>query len=334
MMLARLAVAALAALLLSGRAQAADLPVLTVYTYSSFIADWGPGPAVKKAFEAQCGCRVDYVAPGDAVEILTRLRLEGKATKADVVLGLDLNLAAEAEQTGLFAPHGLDLSGLDLPMPWAERTFVPFDYGYFAFVYDKNRLKDPPASLKALVDGDPGEKILIEDPRTSTPGLGLLLWVREVYGDKAGEAWAKLRPRVLTVAKSWDEAYGLFLKGEAPLVLSYTTSPAYHVLAEKKDNYAAALFSEGHYMQVEIAGRTATSKQPELAQRFLQFVVSPEFQAIIPETNWMYPVVNPKGGLPPVFDAFRPGKALLFPSPEVAENSKAWIAEWLAAMSR
>ncbi|MFO1059300.1 MAG: thiamine ABC transporter substrate binding subunit [Dongiaceae bacterium] len=334
MTLVRLGLAALAALLISGRSQAADLPVLTVYTYSSFVADWGPGPAVKKAFEAECGCRVEFVAPGDAVEILTRLRLEGTSTKADVVLGLDLNLAAEAAATGLFAPHGMDLSKVDLPLPWIDRDFVPFDYGYFAFVYDKNRLANPPTSLKALVDGDPAQKILIEDPRTSTPGLGLLLWVRQVYGDKAGEAWAKLRPRVLTVAKSWDEAYGLFLKGEAPLVLSYTTSPAYHVLAEKKDNYAAALFSEGHYLQVEIAGRTVTSKQPELAQRFLQFVVSPAFQSIIPQTNWMYPVAKPPGGLPPVFDAFRPQHALLTPSAEVAENSKAWIAEWLTAMSR
>ena len=66
MTLVRLALAALAALLLTARSQAADLPVLTVYTYSSFVADWGPGPAVKKAFEASCGCRVDYVAPGDS----------------------------------------------------------------------------------------------------------------------------------------------------------------------------------------------------------------------------------------------------------------------------
>ena len=94
------------------------------------------------------------------------------------------------------------------------------------------------------------------------------------------------------------------------------------------------LFSEGHYLQVEIAGRTVTSKQPELAQRFLQFVVSPAFQSIIPQTNWMYPVAKPPGGLPPVFDAFRPQHALLTPSAEVAENSKAWIAEWLTAMSR
>jgi thiamine transport system substrate-binding protein len=175
---------------------------------------------------------------------------------------------------------------------------------------------------------------VIEDPRSSTPGLGNVLWVQAAYGDRAAEIWKGLKPHVLTMTRGWSEAYGLFLDGQADMVLSYTTSPAYHAVAENDDKYAYAPFTEGFVPQVEVAGRTATSKQPELAQRFLQFVVSPEFQAIIPETNWMYPVVNPKGGLPPVFDAFRPGKALLFPSPEVAENSKAWIAEWLAAMSR
>ena len=48
-------------------------------------------------------------------------------------------------------------------------------------------------------------------------------------------------------------------------MLSYTTSPAYHIIAEKKDNYAAANFAEGHYLQ-EVAARTAASKQPELAE--------------------------------------------------------------------
>ena len=107
----------LAALSASGIAAAAEPPVLTVYTYSSFTADWGPGPAVKKAFEATCACRLDFVSVGAAVDILTRLRLEGKSTKADVALGLDLNLATEAATTGLFAPSDVDLSTLELPVP-------------------------------------------------------------------------------------------------------------------------------------------------------------------------------------------------------------------------
>ena len=134
--------------------------------------------------------------------------------------------------------------------------------------------------------------MIYEDPRTSTPGLGLLLWMQKVYGDNAPQAWQKLAKKTVTVTKGWSEAYGLFLKGESDLVLSYTTSPAYHILEEKKDNYAATNFSEGHYLQVEVAARTAASKQPELAQKFLQFMVSPAFQNAIPTGNWMYPVAN------------------------------------------
>ncbi len=93
-----------------------------------------------------------------------------------------------------------------------------------------------------------------------------MLWMQKVYGDKAPEAWEKLAKKTVTVTKGWSEAYGLFLKGESDLVLSYTTSPAYHIMEEKKDNYAAADFTEGHYMQVEVAGQLATSKQPKLAE--------------------------------------------------------------------
>lgn len=95
------------------------------------------------------------------------------------------------------------------------------------------------------MDGDPSQKIAIQDPRTSTPGLGLLLWVKSVYGDKAPEAWAKLRKRILTVTPGWSESYGLFTKGEVPMVLSYTTSPAYHMVSEKTDRYQAAGFPRG-----------------------------------------------------------------------------------------
>lgn len=98
--------------------------------------------------------------------------------------------------------------------------------------------------------------------------------MQKVYGDKTPEAWQKLAAKTVTVTKGWSEAYGLFLKGESDLVLSYTTSPAYHIIAEKKDNYAAANFAEGHYLQVEVAARTAASKQPELAEKFLKFMVS------------------------------------------------------------
>ena len=312
----------LAALLAGAFAAHAQEKVLTVYTYESFTAEWGPGPIVEKAFEAQCGCDLRFVSVADGVALLNRVRLEGKGGQADVVLGLDTNLTAEAEATGLFAPHGLLPENLTLPGGWSDKTFLPFDYGYFAVVYDSQAVKTPPASLKELVEGDPAEKIAIQDPRTSTPGLGLLLWVKAVYGDQAAEAWSKLRNRVLTVTPGWSEAYGLLTSGEAPMVLSYTTSPAYHLISEKSDRFRAASFAEGHYLQVEVAGETVKGAGNPLAKAFL-------------ETNWMFPAAKTAGPLDPAFDTLvKPAKTLSFPPQEVAANRKAWIDEWLAAMSR
>lgn len=308
-------------------------PVLTVYTYDSFAADWGPGPAVKKAFEADCNCELKLVALEDGVSLLNRLRMEGKNSKADVVLGLDNNLLEAATQTKLFAPGGIATDALKVPGGWNNETFVPFDYGWFAFVYDKTKLKNPPKSLKELVESNEKWRVIYQDPRTSTPGLGLLLWMQKVYGDKAPEAWQKLAAKTVTVTKGWSEAYGLFLKGEGDLVLSYTTSPAYHVIEEKKDQYAAAGFSEGHYLQVEVAARTASSKQPELAKKFLRFMLTPAFQNAIPTGNWMYPVTDI--ALPAGFEQqSKPATTLEFTSKQVADQRQTWISEWQRAVSR
>lgn len=324
---------AAAAALLSATAAFSAEKTLTIYTYESFTADWGPGPQVKAAFEKTCACTVNYVSVEDGVALLNRLKLEGKNTKADIVLGLDTGLVADAKATGLFAPSGVDTSGVKVPGDFKDDVFVPYDYGHFAVVYDTEKLKTPPKSLDDLVNGNPDEKIVIEDPRTSTPGLGLLLWMKSVYGDKAADAWAKLSKRVLTVTPGWSEAYGLFTKGEAPMVLSYTTSPAYHEIEEKTSRYQAASFSEGHYIQVEVAGRTSTTHDPDLAKSFLAFMVSPAFQDIIPTTNWMLPVAKMDKPLPDAFNTLvQPSKTFLMSPEEVAKNRKAWVDEWVAAM--
>jgi len=329
------AVMGFALALLPGAARAAqDAPTLTVYTYDSFTADWGPGPAVKKAFEKECGCTVKMVGLQDGVSILNRLKLEGARTKADIVLGLDTNLIVEARATGLLAPHGLKLDGLKLPVDWKDETFVPYDWAHFAVVYDGERLKNPPKSLKELVDGPADVKIVLQDPRTSTPGLGFLLWMKAVYGDGAEAAWKRLKRRVLTVTPGWSAAYGLFTKGEAPMVLSYVTSPAYHMIEEKTDRYRAAAFAEGHYLQIEVAAAVKTSKNPQLARKFLAFMLTPGFQDNIPTKNWMFPAGRTSRPLPEAFRKLvRPKKTLLFPPEEVARNRKAWIAEWRRAMS-
>jgi thiamine transport system substrate-binding protein len=262
-------------------------------------------------------------------------RLEGRATKADIVLGLDTNLTAEAAATGLMVPHGIDLSGLVLPLAWDDKNFVPFDWGYFAFVHDSEKLDHPPSSLADLADGKSEPKILLQDPRTSTPGLGLLMWVKMAYGDKAPEIWAGIKPKILTVSKGWSEAYGLFTAGEAPLVLSYTTSPAYHRIVEKTERYKALIFAEGNYMQIEVAGVLAGSPKIELAREFLTYLVSPATQKVIPTTNYMYPVIDIGADLPEEFaDLPKPEKSLLMSPAQAAQGRADWIREWLAIVGR
>lgn len=310
---------------------AAETPVLDVYTYDSFASEWGPGPAIEAGFEANCACDLRFVTAGDGAALLARVQMEGAATQADVVVGLDTNLTAQAEATGLFAPHGQP-AVTGLPIPYVDPIFLPFDWGYFAFVHKKS-LPNPPKSFEELAASD--LRILIQDPRSSTPGLGLVMWVKAAYGDRAPDIWAGLRDNIVTVTPGWSEAYGMFLEGEADMVLSYTTSPAYHLIAEQDDSKTAAAFAEGHMMQVEVATKLAGSDQPGLADAFLAYLVSEAAQAVIPTTNWMYPANALASGMPKGFETLiQPAKPLILQSKEAAAIRDKAVEEWQAALAQ
>ena len=317
-------------------AKAADKPELVIYTYDSFASEWGPGPAIKTEFEKTCDCTVTFVALDTSVAILGRLQLEGANTKADIALGLDTSYTDQARETGLFDTHNVDLAGkLALPEQigtWGDSEFVPFDWGYFAFVYDTDKISTPPASFRELAESD--LKIVIQDARTATPGTGLMLWVQAAYGDEAGDIWENLSPRIVTVTKGWWDSYSMFLEGEADMVLSYSTSPAYHLIAEGKSNYAAASFDEGHYTQIEVAGIVKSSKNKELARQFLAALVDQPMQEILPTTNWMYPVAK-SASTPEGFNTLiQPDTALLLAPADVRKNRKAWISTWLEGLGQ
>ena len=309
---------------------------LNVYTHPSFAAEWGPGPAVKTAFEKRCMCTLSYTVLDSGGDILQRLRLEGESTPADVVLGLDTGTMESARQTGLLAPHGKTFENLSLPVSWQDPTFVPYDWGYFAFVYDTEQLPEPPQSLDALINAPEDLKIIIQDPRTSTPGLGLLLWMHSVYGDEAGEKWRQLSNKILTTTQSWSDGYfSLFMNGEAPMILSYSTSPAYHMAIDKTDRYQAVEFEEGHYLQVEVAALVKTSDQKDLAKEFLDFIHTPGFQRHIPLKNVMYPAIDLGDELPEVFDRLiKPDHTFYLEPAEVAEKRRALVNDWLNALTR
>lgn len=88
-------------------------------------------------------------------------------------------------------------------------------------------------------------------------------------------------------------------------------------------------------MQIEVAAKVSGSEHGQLADDFLEFMMSDTFQTIIPTTNWMYPAILPSNGLPDGFVAeSQPDEALLIPIDEVEAIRKEALAEWLSALSK
>ena len=117
------------------------------------------------------------------------------------------------------------------------------------------------------------------------------------------------------------------------MVLSYTTSPAYHILEENRTNIKSAIFTEGHYGQIEVAGIVKYSKQKALANKFLSFMHSKAFAKIIPTTNWSYPVV--KTTLPDVYTKlYKPSKMLMLDNQTVERNRNRYISIWRGAIHK
>ncbi|MDR2418229.1 MAG: thiamine ABC transporter substrate-binding protein [Treponema sp.] len=311
--------------------QHAATPVseIVVWTYDSFTSEWGPGPEISGRFEEASGIHVRWVVHGDAGEVLARLLLEGVDADADVVLGLDQNMAARALRSGLleaYKPVGADKLFPESIFD-ASYRMIPFDYSYFAVIYDSERIVQPPTSLEALCAPEYERSLILMDPRTSSPGLGFLAWTKAAYGSGWKDYWGRLAPSILTIADGWSSGYGLFTAGEAPLVLSYTTSPGYHVEYEDTERFKAALFDAGHPIQVETASLVAAGKHKENAKKFLDFMLTPAFQETIPLGNWMYPVIDI-----PLPDSFRVNPKSDTPLwPEAPSDAE--LSEWAVFMA-
>ena len=324
-------------MILFGSSPLLGQPDLTLYTYDSFNSEWGPGPVVFKRFEEKCRCILKVVAPGDSGSMLNRAILEKNNPRADLVLGINNSELDKSFRYGIWESYRssmMDRVPQELQMDPKNRV-TPFDYGYIAFVYDSERVKSPPQSLEDLTASRFRKKIVIENPKISSPGLSMLHWTISVYGeDKYLDYWNRLKPSLLTITDGWSAAYGMFTKGEVPLVLSYVTSPAYHLEYEKTERYRAAVFQEGHYQQVEFAGILKDSQNQERAREFIDFMLSKDFQDAIPLTNWMFPVINYQ----PLPESFRiapkPGRATELDPSLVREKNSQWLKDWTWSMSR
>ena len=298
---------------------------VVVYAYDSFASEWGAGPALVDLFKERTGLTLTLVSVGDAVQTLSRAEAEKTAPQADVVLGVDNNLLMRAKNAGIaraYKPKNADEISANLVLD-AQWEFAPFDWSYFALIYNSEFGITPPASLADLTKSEYAKSLILLDPRTSSPGLGFVAWTCAEYGDGYLDYWKALKPNILTMAPGWSAGYGaLFLQGEAPLVISYTTSPPYHVEYDDTSQYKALIFDAGHPMQVEFAAVLKGAPNQKGAEAFIDFLLSVEAQNVLPRTQWMYPA-NKNAALPESFaatDTFLPAGArvnrALFADPE------------------
>ncbi len=310
--------------------------VLRIYAYDSFVSEWGPGPVIIELFTEKTGIMVEMTSAGDAGQVLSRAILEKGNPGADVVIGIDNNLYPIAVKEEILSPYRpLLLDHVPKSLHFGEASYLtPYDYGFFSIIYDSLKIEEPPVSLEDLTDPRFEDELVLMDPRTSTPGFGFLLWTAAVYGDDYLEYWKRLNSSILTITEGWDAGYGLFTSGEAGLVLSYTSSPAYHVEYEDSRRYRAALFAEGHYMQIEGLGILAGAENRDEAEEFIDFMLTVEAQQEIPLTNWMFPV-RPELALPDSFEyAVLPDKQLLLDYERVKEIEEEINTEWIGIVGR
>lgn len=266
---------------------------LRVLTYSSFVGATGPGAEIIKKFETDHDCDVEVTTAGDAGLLLERVKLAEASVPFDVVLGFDQLQLPEADrqitwQSQVFASSGRH----PIVAEFAHPHFVPFDWSPMTFIYRKSSGIKPPVTLGALTNSAYKNKIGLQDPRSSTPGLQFLNWIKTVYGTHTETFLRDLKPNVHSVSPSWSLAYGLFKKEQIEFVFSYVTSLAYHWGVEEDRNFQLVGFPEGHPVQVEYVGVPKSCGSCELAQDFVEDLLKPQAQKIIMEKNFMLPVIQ------------------------------------------
>ena len=278
-------------------AAAEEVPILRIYTYDSFAAEWGPGPQLKAGFEKTCGCIVEFVATDCSIGALRRVQLEGDTTEADIVLGLDTAVAGEARATGLFAPHGLDLSGLLPPSPQDRRLRA------LRLRLLRLRLRQGPRAQSAgLVRGADRDARRLQDrhrgpalryarprPRALDQGALRRPRARDLGRPQAARPHrrARLVRGLLRCSSRARPTWCCPTRPRPPTTRSPRTTRA-----------TPPPTSAAFYAQVEVAGILKSSEKQDWRSSSSSTSISPEAQAVIPTTNWMYSGGRYRRGLP------------------------------------
>jgi len=333
-----------------GSTKSAATPELTVMTHDSFSIS----EEVLAEFQRQCGCEVKFLKSGDAGLALNKAILTKEAPLADVLYGVDNTFFSRALGAEIFDPYASPVLA-DIPAELKldpGNQLLPVDVGYVTINYDKAYFAAKnvpvPGSLRDLTDPRYKGLLVVENPATSSPGLAFLLTTVAVFGEEGDytylDYWRDLRQNDVLVSEGWEDAYyGQFSggsgEGERPLVVSYATSPAaevYFADPQPAESPTGSMSAPGEtFRQIEFVGILKNAGQPELARRWVDFMLGQRFQEDIPLQMWVYPA-NPDAALPELFTVHAqvpPGPATLSPD-AIAAGRDRWVPAWTDTVLR
>ena len=261
---------------------------VVIYTHSSFMDVYGPGPELKTEFEKSCDCTVDYVDGGGTDLIIEKMKLD-PSRRVDLILGLDhLQLSKVAQSIRLqslpkpAAPLKSEL------IPFVYDKFLPYDWSPMGFIYRQSESK-PFSSISEALAKMPESSLTLQDPEVSSPGLEFLYWLF-VQPEGLDVMLQKASLVAHSYSPSWSTAYGLFKKKQAKFTFSYLTSLVYHWQEEKDRDYQFMVFDHGHPAQIEYAAVPDSCWNCGAAKKFVGFLLTPEAQKILAQKNYMFPV--------------------------------------------
>lgn len=315
---------------------------LKVMVHDSFSAS----EDVLKTFEKSNNAKLTILKSGDAGQALNKAILSKDKPIADVIYGVDNTFFSRAIKANIldsYASPALtkvpDKFKLD-----KENRLLPVDFGYVIFNYDKSFVQTgglgAPASLRELVDKKWQHKHVVENAATSSPGLAFLLATIAEFPEGSAypwqQFWRDMVRNLVHISPDWNDAYynqfsASSGKGPHPLVVSYSTSPAaeVHFSEGKLKEPPTDNLDIGAFEQIEFVGILKGTPNKPLAEKFVDFMLSAEFQKDIPLNMFVYPVVSDTPQ-PEVFTKFAPTpkKILSLPPDVIDANREKWIEEW------
>ncbi|QYK51056.1 MAG: thiamine ABC transporter substrate-binding protein [Anaerolineales bacterium] len=318
---------------------------LTVMTHDSFAVS----EEVVAAFQAEHDVTVTFLKMGDTGSATNAAVLAGDQPLADVFYGVDNTFLSRALEGDIFEPYESPLLA-QIPDRFEidpQHRALPVDFGDVCLNYEKAYFEEagiaPPANLEDLLKPEYADLLAVQNPATSSPGLAFLLATIGHFGEEGYlDYWQGLVDNGVKVVNDWETAYYSEFSqwgGTRPLIVSYASSPPVElVFAEEpmSEPPTAAVVADGAcFRQIEFVGILRGTQNRELAETWVDFMLSTTFQEDMPMQMFVFPV-NENAQLQPEFVNYLevPDETSVVSPADIAAKREQWINAWTQVVLR